>query len=123
MTADAPFTDALRRYRESGPTGLVRWRDASATGGAREATVLRRLTRDLLRDLSRDEPASGGDLAAESTPANVLPIGAAREVPALELADDGTWRPSGAALASADATDASALRSVPLLRSRYPDVR
>jgi len=122
------FTDALQRYREVGAPDLGSWRSAisDASSGWRAAQVLRHLTRDLLRGLS-----VAGDPAAEETaetagatpPPNVRDIGEAREVPALELASDGTWRPSGPALTPLEEVDTSALRrSVVSARSRYPAI-
>lgn len=122
--AEEPFADALRRYRESAPIGLARWRSAAAADldTPRVTGVLRRLMRDLLHDVSRlSTPAEPVEGPVEATPANVLPIGAAREVPALEQAADGTWRPSSDTLAGLAEPDALR-RPVPILRSRYPEV-
>lgn len=126
--ADA-FTDALRRYHEDGaPTVPTSWRSApSAVSGARAAQVLRHLTRDLLKGVStadREEIATS-DVPGEAPPANVRPIeaAAARDVPALELASDGTWKPSGSYLSSKEEIDANTLRrNVPSARSRYPRI-
>ncbi len=123
------FADALRRYREEGAPELsVSWRNVvpSARAEDRAAAVLRHLTRDLLTDVSMTHDpgdAAAMDAATEAPPPNVRPIGEARDVPALELASDGTWKPSGSSLAAQEEIDASALRrSVPSARSRYPQV-
>jgi hypothetical protein len=124
------FTDALRRYREEGAPDLaMSWRAATPAPRVtwREAEVLRHLTRDLLKGVSMPETSTGDASEPEerdSPPANVRPIESATlDVPALELASDGTWKPSGSALQSQEDVDASALRrSVPSIRSRYPQV-
>lgn len=124
---DDAFAEAGRRYREEGPPELAAsWRAGLPTGaglGARAAAILRHLTRDLLEQVSRDHqsPPEPVESTAEATPANVRPIGDAREVPALELASDGTWRPSGSSLSSKEEIDAGARRraNVPSLMSRY----
>jgi hypothetical protein len=122
------FADAGRRLREEGPPPLAApWR-AALTGGAglgvRVATIVRHLTRDLLDQVTKDHHGDAAESAAEPTPANVRQIGDAREVPALEQASDGTWRPSGSSLPSQDELDAGARRraNVPALRSRYPEL-
>jgi hypothetical protein len=120
------FMDALRRYREDGAPAIGLWRGVAAgiaTEG-RAAQVLRHLTRDLLKGVSvvirDDEPETE---PSEPAPVNVRPIDAPRDVPALEQGSDGTWKPSGAALASQQEVDANTLRrSVPSVRSRYPQV-
>jgi hypothetical protein len=122
------FADAGRRLREEGPpSSSAPWRSALTGGaglGVRVGTVLRRLTRDLLDQVSTDHHADVAESAAEPTPPNVHAIGDAREVPALEQASDGTWRPSGSSLPSQEELDAGARRraNVPALRSRYPEV-
>jgi hypothetical protein len=121
------FADAGRRLREEGPPQLAApWRTAAGGAGlgARVATILRHLTRDLLEQVTKDPGAEVTEPAAEPAPANVHQIGDAREVPALEQASDGSWRPSGSSLASQDELDAGARRraNVPALRSRYPDI-
>ncbi len=119
------FSDALRAYRSEGAPELAApWRLPTFLGGARVAAVLRRLTRDLLHDASMPPAETApAELAAETPPPNVRPIADARDIPALELASDGTWRPSGSALASEEAVDTGVLRrSVPTARSRYPQV-
>jgi hypothetical protein len=128
MEGDA-FADALRRYREEGAPELsASWRSAipSAHAEGRAAEVLRHLTRDLLKDVSMTHvrgDTADTDAATEAPPPNVRPIGEARDVPALELASDGTWKPSGSSLAAQEELDASALRrSVPSARSRYPQI-
>src|SRR6266508_6022234 len=95
------FSDALRAYRSEGAPELAApWRLPTFLGGARVAAVLRRLTRDLLHDASMPPAETPpAELAAETPPPNVRPIADARDIPALELASDGTWRPSGSALA------------------------
>lgn len=124
------FSDALRRYREEGAPDIGSWRSVT-TGLATEvrtAQVLRHLTRDLLKGLSIAAGLASADtdteVAAESPPQNVRPITAeARDVPALELASDGTWKPSGSSLAAQDEVDARTLRrNVPSARSRYPQL-
>lgn len=126
-----PFAAALRRYQEEGhPAELTGpWRQAMApspvAASARTANVLRLLARDLLSCIAargpEPEPAE-----PEGTPDNVRPIsgGPAAPIPALELASDGTWRPSTAAGVAADA-DVSQRRQahVPSMSSRYPTVR
>jgi hypothetical protein len=120
------FVDALRRYREDGAPAIGLWRGVAArmASEGRAAQVLRHLTRDLLKGVSfviRDEEPSPEPPGP--TPANVRPIEAPRDVPALELASDGTWKPSASALSSHEEVDAAALRrSVPSVRSRYPEV-
>ncbi|MBI2325156.1 MAG: hypothetical protein HYY42_04525 [Chloroflexi bacterium] len=122
------FADALRRYREEGARDLsASWRGAipSARSESHAAEVLRHLTRDLLRGVSAEHRGDTAttDAATEAPPPNVRSIGEAREVPALELASDGTWKPSGSTLASQEEGDASTLRrNVPSARSRYPEV-
>lgn len=119
------FTQALRRYREEGaPPFALSWRAARAPrSGARESDVLRRLARDLLKGISLPHEPGATDERAEPAPANVRAITEAREVPALELASDGTWRPSGSAVSPEEEIDASTLRrSVPSARSRYPHI-
>lgn len=126
------FADALRRYREEGaPEVGAPWR-MSATDridGDHAARILGRLARDLLEGLSserRDGDTTDVTTSApvEIAPPNVLAITDARQVPALEMASDGTWRPSEATV-SADEADASARRraNVPSLGSRYPKDR
>ena len=119
------FADAGRRLREEGaPRSAAPWR-AGLTGGAglgaRVATILRHLARDLLDQVTKDHRGEP-ELAAEPTPANVHQIGDAREVPALEQASDGTWRPSGSSLPSQEELDAGARRraNVAARRSRDP---
>ena len=122
------FADAGRRLREEGSPRLgAPWR-AGLTGsaglGARVGTILRHLTRDLLDQVTKDHHADVAESAAEPTPANVHQIGDVRDVPALEQASDGTWRPSGSSLPSQEELDAGARRraNVPALRSRYPEL-
>lgn len=126
---DDAFTDALRRYREEGaPDVGASWRTAISPDpiGARAAEVLRRLTRDLLKDVSAADgraDAAAAEAPSEAPPPNVRPIADARDAPALELASDGTWRPSGSTLSAQEDLDANARRrSVPTLRSRYPQL-
>lgn len=127
-TESDAFADALRRYREEGaPAFTSSWRSAipSAHAEGRAAAVLRHLTRDLLKGVSAlgHGAVAATEAATEAPPPNVRPIGEARDVPALELASDGTWKPSGSSLAAQEEIDASALRrSVPSARSRYPQV-
>lgn len=122
-----PFTDALRRYREEGAPSIYLWRSVAAgiSNEAHTAEVLRHLTRDLLKRVSMPEESDDaeGDTVAEAAPQNVRPIDAPHDVPALELASDGTWKPSGSSLASQEEVDANTLRrSVPSVRSRYPQL-
>ncbi len=87
--------------------------------------MLRHLTRDLLRGVSAlgHAPAAATEAPPEAPPSNVHPIGEPRDVPALELANDGTWRPSGSSLTSEEEIDAGTLRrNVSSARSRYPQV-
>jgi hypothetical protein len=122
------FADAGRRLREEGPPSTAApWRSALTGGaglGARVGTILRHLTRDLLDQVSKDHHTEISETAAEPRPANVHQIGDAREIPALEQASDGTWRPSGSSLPSQEELDAGARRraNVPALRSRYPEL-
>lgn len=119
------FSDALHTYRSEGAPELAApWRLPTFLGGARVAAVLRRLTRDLLHDASAPPTETApAEAAVETPPPNVRRIGDVRDVPALELASDGTWRPSGSALASKEDVDAALLRrTVPAARSRYPQV-
>jgi hypothetical protein len=122
------FADAGRRLREEGPPQLAApWRTAATDDaglGARVATILRHLTRDLLEQVTKDHGAEVTEPAAEPAPANVHQIGDARDVPALEQSSDGTWRPSGSSLPSQEELDAGARRraNVPALRSRYPEL-
>jgi hypothetical protein len=122
------FADAGRRLREEGsPPMSAPWRVALTGGaglGARVGTILRHLTRDLLEQVTKDHHTEVAEGAVEPTPANVHHIGDVREVPALEQASDGTWRPSGSSLPSQDELDAGARRraNVPALSSRYPEL-
>lgn len=129
---DDAFSTALRRYREEGAPELGgAWRRTAplGAGGDREAEILRHLTRDLLEGVStsRSEAveAEPSAPAAEAPPPNVRQITDAREIPALELASDGTWKPSGSSVSSQDELDAGARRraNVPALVSRYPTLR
>lgn len=127
---DDAFSDARRRYREEGsPDGAAVWRTilpAGAAIGARAAAVLRHLTRDLLEQVSLTHDAEGqpADGAPEAPPSNVHAITDARDVPALELASDGTWRPSTASVSSRSDLEAGARHraNVPSLSSRYPEL-
>jgi hypothetical protein len=122
---DDAFADALRRYRDEGAPDLTAsWRRVipSSVSGDRTAEVLRHLTRDLLKGVSTppDRPTRETAAAVDAPPPNVRPIADAREIPALELASDGTWRPSGSSISAQGELDASARRrSIPSLRSRY----
>lgn len=121
-----PFAEALRRYREEGAPDLTTpWRaPAAARGGEKAAQVLRHLTRDLLKGVSMPADAVTEAVPEAPLPENVRPIESPKEVPGLEMADDGTWRPSDAAITSQDQADARTLRrSVPTARSRYPQVQ
>lgn len=126
---DDPFAEALRRYQEQGaPSAAASWRDVprEAHAGGPAAEVLRRLTRDLLRDVSAPPRSAdeAADEAVEAPPPNVRRIDQPAEIPALELGEDGTWRPSGASLKAGAEADAGAKRrNLPELRSRYPEAR
>jgi hypothetical protein len=121
-----PFADALRRYREEGAPDLsAPWRaPATARGGERAAEVLRHLTRDLLKGVTMPADAATETTTSAALPENVRPIEPPREVPGLEMGDDGSWRPSDASVAAQDQVDARTLRrSVPTARSRYPQIQ
>ncbi len=122
--ASDPFADALRRYREEGAPDIAEWRATPRVAGGRAAEVLRRLTRDLLSNVTRADARGTAEVEpVETPPPNVHAIEGVRETIALEQASDGTWRPSAAAVAHAEEADADARRRVvPQLRSRYPDV-
>ncbi len=126
-----PFAAALRRYQEEGqPAELTGpWRQAMApspvAASAHAANVLRLLARDLLTCIAARGPEPEA-AEPERTPENVRPIsgGPAAPIPALELASDGTWRPSTAAGVAADADVAQRRQAhVPSMSSRYPIVR
>lgn len=128
-TAD-PFTLAAQRYREEGAPRepVAPWRrqpSARALQRSRRAVdVLRRLNRDLLERITAEREVSEaeeGEGAAEETPANVRPIGSAfREMPALELASDGAWRPAGGPAKDAADQVTRHHAHVPAFVSRYP---
>ena len=122
------FSDALRRYEDAGAPAGGSWRDALAKRSPLAAGVLRRLTRDLLHGVRvphEPDPPAGAGAHDVAMPENVRPIerGDLRDLPALEQAGDGTWRPSGSGVASSEELDAKTLRrSVDRARSRYPEV-
>ncbi len=122
---DDPFGRAVRRYQQEGaPAPAAAWRRALSTAGVRSeraATVLKRLTRDLLTGISAShERAPNVDEAAEAPPENVRSIAdATAQVPGFELASDGRWKP--AAPSEEDLLRGSRARG-PRLGSRYPEV-
>lgn len=128
---DDAFSEALRRYREEGaPDVSAAWRRvADIPAGDRAAKILRHLTRDLLEGVSTAGAEASDTLStvapADVAPPNVRPISDAREVPALELASDGTWRPSESSVSAQGELEAGARRraNVPALVSRYPNLR
>lgn len=123
-----PFSDALRRYEDTGAPAGGSWRDALTKRTPLAAGVLRRLTRDLLHGVRAphepDAPADESERDA-AMPENVRPIerSALRDLPALEQTADGSWRPSGSGVAADEEVDTKTLqRSVERARSRYPEV-
>jgi hypothetical protein len=128
-----PFAAALRRYEKEGqPLDLTEpWRRTIAPSPVlatdRAATVLRLLARDLLACLAAPRTEAGAkdeQPEPEVLPTNVRPIGAsAAAIPALELASDGTWRPSTSAGGPKEDLETGRRPAyVPTLGSRYPDI-
>jgi hypothetical protein len=122
--AEDPFGRAfIRLLREGEPAPEAGWRRAFAgadVASANAATVLKRLTRDLLHGItaepSADEPTTPS--TAEPAHDNVRPItDALQPTPGFERATDGRWRPS--APAEDDPFRGYRPRS-PSLGSRYP---
>jgi hypothetical protein len=121
-TAGDPFGRAYLQYRDRGaPATTTGWRHAlssAAAGSDRAASVLKRLTRDLLAGISatHEPEAPSTEPEAEVPPENVRPITDA-QVPAFELASDGTWKPSAAPTEDAGARARGVRRG-----SRYPEL-
>jgi len=122
--AEDPFGRAFIRVLEEGePAPESGWRRALAGAEARSekaATVLKRLTRDLLHGISA-APSADDDASSNAEPAhdNVRPItDALQPTPAFERATDGRWKPS--APAEDDPFRGYRPRS-PHLGSRYPE--
>ncbi len=122
--AKDPFGRALIRYLQEGePAPEAGWRRALTGVDAqshRAASVLKRLTRDLLSGITAppSADASASETTTEPVPDNVRPItDALQPTPGFELATDGRWRPS--APAEDDPLRGYRPRS-PSLGSRYP---
>lgn len=125
-----PFAAALKRYQEEGhPLELAGgWRNAIAAkpvvASEGAARVLRLLARDLLACVATRTGATpaAAEPEREAPPANVRPIDRpAAPVPALELARDGTWKPSSTAARAEELESGRRPAYVPTLTSRYPD--
>lgn len=102
--AEDPFGRAFMRLLQEGePAPEAGWRRALAGSGvpsAAAATVLKRLTRDLLHGISAEPSADSPESASAPEPAsdNVRPItDALQPTPGFEQATDGRWRPSAPA--------------------------
>lgn len=122
--ATDPYSDALRRFRDDGhPHERTRpWRRADPVpAGGRVVHVLRRLARDLLSSVSQ-RPAEEAEPESEEPPSNVRAIGEPAAAPTLELAPDGTWRPSTSGVGSRERSDADHRPAyISTLGSRYPE--
>src|SRR5438552_10068856 len=121
--ADDPFGRALLRLVEEGePSPESGWRRVlagSGAGSATAATVLKRLTRDLLHRITAEPSPDEPQIAREAPDIdNIHPITEALQpTPAFEQANDGRWRP---AAPSEDDLLAGYKPRTPRLGSRYP---
>ncbi|MDE3111893.1 MAG: hypothetical protein KGN00_06120 [Chloroflexota bacterium] len=126
-----PFAAALRRYKQEGHPGELTgpWRRAMATrpvaAGGYAASVLRLLARDLLSCVAAHVTEPETAEPEPALPPNVRPIagGPAAPIPALELASDGTWRPSTAGAVTTETEIPQRRAHVPSMGSRYPTIR
>ena len=122
--SDDPFGRALVRLaREGEPAPTSGWRRAleqSTAADPRAATVLKRLTRDLLSGITVERPVEATpEPATEIAPDNVHPItDALQPTPGFEQSQDGRWRP--AAPSEEDLLRGYRPRT-PRLGSRYPE--
>ena len=122
--ADDPFGRALVRLVQEGePATESGWRrglagNAPQSRGA--ATILKRLTRDLLHGITADPSAEEPAVAAPERGAdNVRPItDALQPTPAFEQTNDGRWRP---AAPSEDDLLRGYRPRTPRFGSRYPE--
>ena len=121
--ADDPFGRALLRLVQEGePSRDSGWRRMLArsnAGSTTAATVLKRLTRDLLHGISAEPSPDEPHVAREAPDIdNIHPITEALQpTPAFEQANDGRWRP---AAPSEDDLLAGYRPRTPHLGSRYP---